>query len=96
MNLKQLYAEREDAGAEYAKSVEALRAAFVRLAAADRTLTNRNVNLGEVRSFHFTRNHLGEALRSLQHTEFAPRLVVTDWHEPVVEISDAQINGFKP
>ena len=96
MNLKQLRAERESAGAEYAKSIETLRAAFVRLASVERTLRNGNVGGGEFQSFHFTRNLLGEALRSLQHTQFLPRILVTDWHEPITELSDEQINGFKP
>src|SRR5258705_11879739 len=94
--LKQLRAEREIAGAEYAKALEKLRAAFVRLASVERTLRNANVGGGEFQSFHFTRHHLGEALRSLQHVQFIPRILVNDWNEPVVELSDVQINGFKP
>jgi len=39
---------------------------------------------------------LEQALQSFQHWDFQPRLLVTDWHEPIVEISDVQINGFKP
>jgi hypothetical protein len=39
---------------------------------------------------------LEEALRSLQHTQFVPRILVNDWNEPIVVASDAQINGFKP
>jgi hypothetical protein len=96
VNLKQLFKEREAAGAEYTKAIEALRTAFVRLAAVERTLKNGNVGGGEFQSFHFMRNHLGEALRSFQHTEFAPRLLVTQWHDRVTEVSDKQINEFKP
>jgi hypothetical protein len=96
MNLEQLYAEREIAGAAYAGTLEKLRTAFVRLGAVERTLTNRNVNLGEFQSFHFSRNRLGEALRSFQHTEFAMPILVTQWHDPIVTISDEQIHGFKP
>jgi hypothetical protein len=96
VNLKQLRAEREIAGAEYAKSIETLRAAFVRLGAVERTLRNANVGGGGFQSFHFTRNRLEEALRSLQHTQYAPRIFVNEWHEPIVTASDVQINGFKP
>lgn len=96
MNLKQLRAEREIAGAQYAKTLETLRAAFVRLGAVERTLRNAHVGGGEFQSFQFTRNHLGEALRSLQHTQYAPRILVNDWHDPIVAASDTQIDGFKP
>jgi hypothetical protein len=94
--LKQLRAEREIAGAQYAEALETLRAAFVRLGAVERTLRNGNVGGGEFQSFHFTRNRLEEALRSLQHTQFVPRILVADWHEPITELSDKQIDGFKP
>src|SRR5258705_12993344 len=94
--LKQLRAEREIAGAEYAKALEKLRSAFVRLASVERTLRNGNVGGGEFQSFHFTRNRLEESLRSLQHTQFVPRILVTTWHEPIVVASDAQIAGFTP
>jgi hypothetical protein len=96
VNLKQLRAERESAGAEYAKSIETLRAAFVRLAAVERTMRNGNVGGGEFQSFHFTRHRLEDALRSLQHTQFIPRILVTEWHDPIVVVSDKQIDGFKP
>ncbi len=95
MNLKQLYAEREKAGEEYAQALETLQAAFVRLGAVERTLRNANVGGGEFRSFHFTRNNLEEALRSLQHMQFAPRIVVQPWHDRVTEVSDKQIEEFK-
>ncbi len=94
--LKQLRAEREIAGAEYANALETLRAAFVRLGAVERTLTNRNINDGEVRSFHPHRLRLEQALQSFQHWDFCPRILVQQWHDPVVELSDAQINGFTP
>ena len=32
--------------------------------------------------------------RSLQHTQYAPRILVNDWHEPIVVVSDAQIDAF--
>ncbi len=94
MNLKQLKAERAAAGAAYVKALAEFRSAFVRLAAVERTLTNRNINEGEVRSFHPHRLRLEQALQSFQHWDFQPRILVTDWHEPIVEISDVQINGF--
>jgi len=97
VNLKQLHAERAAAGAAYVKALSEFRSAFVRLAAVERTLTNRNVSPdGEIRSFHRSRLRLEEALRSFQHWDFQPRILVTEWHEPIVEISDVQINGFKP
>jgi hypothetical protein len=96
MNLKQLRAEREIAGAEYAEALETLRSAFVRLGAVELTLTNRNVNDGEIRSFHPHRLRLEQALQSFQHWDFQPRILVTDWHEPVVTASDVQINSFTP
>jgi hypothetical protein len=97
VNLKQLKAERAAAGVKYAEALETLRSAFIRLAAVERTLTNRNVNPdGEVRSFHPHRLRLEQALQSFQHWDFQPRLLVTDWHEPIVELSDKQINGFNP
>jgi hypothetical protein len=80
MNLKQLRAEREIAGAQYAKALDGFRSAFVRLAAVERTLTNRNVNDGEVRSFHPHRLRLEQALQSFQHWDFQPRILVNEWH----------------
>ncbi len=96
MNLKQLKAERAAAGAAYVKALSEFRSAFVRLAAVERTLTNRNVNDGEIRSFHPHRLRLEQALQSFQHWDFQPRLLVTEWHEPIVELSDKQIDGFTP
>jgi hypothetical protein len=96
VNLKQLKAEREAAGTEYVKALAAFRSAFVRLAAVERTLTNRNVNDGEIRSFHPHRLRLEQALQSFQHWDFQPRIFVNEWHEPIVELSDVQINGFTP
>jgi hypothetical protein len=96
VTLGQLKAEREKAGADYAQALETLRAAFVRLAAVERTLTNRNINDGEIRSFHPHRLRLEQALFSFQHWDFCPRLLVTEWHEPIVELSDKQIYGFTP
>ncbi len=71
---------------------------WARLAAIDRTLGNANVAQGEaIRSWHFaSRNRLEDGLRSLQHFEFAPRIIVNDWHDCAVQISDKQIEGFKP
>jgi hypothetical protein len=94
--LKQLWKERESAGAEYAAALETLRAAFVRLGAVERTLRNGNVGGGEFQSFHFSRHRLEDALRSLQHTQFVPRILITEWRGPIVVVSDEQINGFKP
>jgi hypothetical protein len=96
VNLKQLKAERAAAGAEYVKALAEFRNAFVRLAAVERTLTNRNVNDGEIRSFHPHRLRLEQALQSFQHWDFQPGIFVNDWHEPIVVASDAQIDGFKP
>jgi hypothetical protein len=96
MNLKQLKAERAAAGAAYVKALDGFRSAFVRLAAVERTLTNRNVNDGEVRSFHPHRLRLEQALQSFQHWDFQPRILVNEWHEPIVVASDAQIDGFTP
>lgn len=98
MNLQQLQAEREAAGAAYAKAVETFRNAWARLAAVDRTLANSNVAQGEaIRSWHFaSRNGLEDGLRALQHLDFAPRILVNDWHDRAVELSDQQIEGFKP
>ncbi len=96
MNLKQLKAERAAAGAAYVKALAEFRSAFVRLAAVERTLTNRNVNDGEIRSFHPHRLRLEQALQSFQHWDFQPRILVADWHEPIVVASDAQINSFTP
>ena len=95
VSLKQLFKERDTAGAEYGKALEALRSAFVRLAAVERTLKNAHVDGGEFPSFHFSRNRLGESLRSLQHFAYAPRILVNDWHDPIVAASDTQINDFK-
>jgi hypothetical protein len=96
MNLQQLWAEREKAGEDYAKALETLRNAFVRLGAVERTLRNGHVGGGEFRSFHFTRNRLEEGLRSLQHMEFAPQILVQPWHDRAVALSDKQIGEFKP
>lgn len=97
MNLQQLRAEREAAGAAYAKAVETFREAWACLAAIDRTLSNANVAQGEaIRSWHFaSRNRLEDGLRALQHLDFAPRILVNDWHDRAVELSDQQIEGFK-
>jgi hypothetical protein len=96
MNSKQLYAERAAAGAAYSKAVEVFRDAWARLAAIDRTLSNSNVAQGEtIRSWHFaSRNRLEDGLRALQHFEFMPRILVSDWHDHAVKISDEQIDGF--
>lgn len=96
MNLQQLRAEREAAGAAYVDALATFRDAWARLAAIDRTLANSNVagNEAPPRSFHFMRNNLEQALRSFQHYEFAPRIIVNDWHDRAVAISDKQIEGF--
>lgn len=98
MNRQQLTAERDAAGAAYVEALNAFREAWARLAAIDRTHSNANVTQGEtIRSWHFkSRNGLEDALRALQHIEFAPRLIVNDWHDRAVQLSDQQIEGFKP
>lgn len=97
MNLQQLHSERKAAGAAYVEALGAFRDAWARLAAIDRTLQNQNVAQGEaIRSWHFaSRNRLEDGLRGLQHLEFAPRILVNDWHDRAVQISDHQIEGFK-
>lgn len=98
MNRQQLTAERDAAGAAYTAALDSFKEAWARLAAIDRTLQNQNVAQGEaIRSWHFnSRNGLEDALRALQHIEFAPRLIVNDWHDRAVQLSDQQIEGFKP
>lgn len=98
MNRRQLQAEREAAGAAYVEALGAFREAWARLAAVDRTLANANVAQGKaIRSWHFaSRNRLEDGLRALQHSEFAPRIIVNDWHDRAVAISDRQIQEFKP
>src|SRR4051794_33248773 len=98
MNRKQLIAERDVAGAAYGEALTAFREAWARLAAIDRTLQNQNVAQGEaIRSWHFaSRNRLEDGLRALQHLDFAPRVLVNDWHDRAVELSNKQIEGFKP
>jgi hypothetical protein len=39
---------------------------------------------------------LEQALQSFQHWDFQPRILVNEWHEPIVVASDAQIDGFTP
>lgn len=97
MNWKELQAERDAAGAAYVEALATFREAWARLAAVDRTLTNSNVAANEAppRTFHFMRHNLEQALRSLQHFEFAPRIIVNDWHDRAVELSDKQIEEFK-
>lgn len=46
-------------------------------------------------TFHFMRHNLEEALRALQHLEFAPRILVQEFHDRAVELSDRQIGSFK-
>lgn len=46
-------------------------------------------------TFHFMRNSMDQALRSFQHHEFAPRILVQDFHDRAVELSDQQIEGFE-
>ncbi|MGY3590124.1 hypothetical protein ACVIGB_010292 [Bradyrhizobium sp. USDA 4341] len=98
MNLRQLRDERQAAGTAYLDALEAFRDAWARLAAIDRTLSNQNVAHGEVIcSWHFaSRNRLEDGLRALQHSEFAPRIIVGDWHDRAVSVSDKQIEGFTP
>lgn len=98
MTRKQLQAERQAAGAAYVDALGAFREAWARLAAIDRTLANANVagNEAPPRTFHFMRLDMEQALRSFQHSEFAPRIIVNDWHDRTVQISDQQIEGFKP
>lgn len=97
MNLRQLEAEREKAGAAYVKALEAFRDAWARLAAIDRTLANGNIASHlQLPGFHFRRFQMEEGLRSFQHHEFLPRILVNDWHDRAAAISDAQIEGFKP
>jgi len=98
MNRQQLQAERQAAGAAYMEALGAFREAWARLAAIDRTLANANVAQGEAppRSWHFaSRNRLEDGLRALQHLDFAPRIIVNDWHDRAVQISDKQIEEFK-
>lgn len=97
MNTQQLRDERVAAGAAYVEALDAFREAWARLAAVDRTLANANVAQGEaIRSWHFaSRNRLEDGLRALQHFEFAPRILVQDFHDRAVELSDKQIEGFR-
>ncbi|MGY8709533.1 hypothetical protein RAD16_27645 [Bradyrhizobium sp. 18BD] len=97
MNRQQLEAEREAAGAAYVEAVAAFREAWARLAAIDRTLANSNVAGTESppRSFHFMRSNMEQALRSFQHSEFVPRILVHDFHDRAVQISDKQIEEYK-
>jgi len=97
MNRQELQAEREAAGAAYVDALGAFREAWARLAAVDRTLANANIagNDSPPRTFHFMRLRLEDALRSFQHMEFAPRVIVNDWHDRAVKISDEQIEGFR-
>jgi hypothetical protein len=96
VNLAQLRAERERAGAAYAEALASLRAAWVRLAAIERTLENQNVAPGSIRTWHHARRQLEEGLRSLQHHQFAARIIASEWHDSAAAMSDAQINGFNP
>ncbi|MCK1711240.1 MULTISPECIES: hypothetical protein [unclassified Bradyrhizobium] len=95
MNAKQLDDEREAAGAEYVAALETLRKAFVRLNAVERTLQNQNCRAAQLRTFHFTRNRLEEGLRSLQHSEFVPRILIQPWQDEVTAVSDKQIEEFE-
>ena len=98
VNRAQLITEREKAGAAYGKALASFRDAWARLAAVDRTLANGNVSGMESAppTFHYMRLQLENALRSLQHHEFQPRILVGDWHDRAVKLSDAQIDGFTP
>lgn len=98
MNSAQLREERQAAGAAYVEALANFRDAWARLAAIDRTLSNQNVAQGEaIRSWHFSsRNNLEQACQAFQHSEFIPRIMVNDWHDRAVELSDKQIEGFKP
>lgn len=96
MNLAQLSAERERAGAAYAAALVAFRCAWVNLAAVERTLQNNNIAPDSVRTFHFARRHMDEGLRSLQHHEFTPRILASEWCEAMTALSDKQIEGFAP
>ena len=96
MNLKQLKAERAAAGAAYVKALDEFRSAFVRLAAVERTLTNRNVNDGEVRSFHPHRLRLEQALQSFQHWDFQPRIFINDGTSRSLWHRTRKIDAFSP
>lgn len=97
MNRQQLQAERQAAGADYVQALSNFREAWARLAAIDRTLSNQNVAQGEaIRSWHFSsRNNLEQACHAFQHSEYLPRILVNDWHDRAVELSDRQIEGFE-
>ena len=95
MNLKQLVEERAAAGADYAQQVDALRNAFIRLASVERTISNANVaSHMQLPGFHRNRLQLGEALKSIQHCEFASQILIGEWNDPISVASDSQIQEF--
>ncbi|MCD9825337.1 hypothetical protein [Bradyrhizobium japonicum] len=106
--LSQLIAQRAAAGAAYASAVDALKTAYINLAALDRTLENRNVsapvpsvvfgpipNGGPVPVLSFLRdkNAVDDLVRLLQHAEFAPSLK-QDWPVQIITASNAQVASF--
>ncbi|MDH2403188.1 hypothetical protein QCM77_25040 [Bradyrhizobium sp. SSUT18] len=105
--LSQLTTQR--AGAAYASAVDALKTAYINLAALDRTMENRNVNAPipvpyapgplpnsapvSVLSFLRDKNAVDDLVRLLQHAEFAPSLK-QDWPAQIVTASNTQIASF--
>lgn len=95
--LSQLTTQRAAAGTAYASAVDALKTAYINLAALDRTIENRNVG-GPVPVLSFLRdkNARVELVRLLQHAEFTPGLMQQDWQAQIDTASNTQVGSFTP
>lgn len=108
--LSQLTTQRAAAGAAYASAVDALKTAYINLAALDRTMENRNVTApvpsvvvgpipnggtAPVLSFLRDKSAVDDLVRLLQHAEFAPNLK-QDWPAQIVTTSNTQVASFTP
>ncbi|WP_262048195.1 hypothetical protein [Bradyrhizobium sp. Bra78] len=108
--LLQLTTQRAAAGAAYASAVDALKTAYINLAALDRTMENRNVvtpvpsvvfgplpnsQPALVLSFLRDKNAVDDLVRLLQHAEFAPSLK-QDWPAQIISASNTQVASFTP
>jgi len=97
MNLKQLRDEREAAGKAYAKVMEKLREAWIRLAAIDETLSNRIVNPldPQVNPQGVIHSRFISGDRMLVHGEFYPHRADIEWWKAAKAIADKQIEAFQ-
>jgi hypothetical protein len=91
--LQELNAHRTNAAATYVAAVDAMRAAYINLAAIDMALTNRKVGGSVLQSFHGDRLQLISAFHELLHFQFLP-VINGNLGPEIVAAAETRIAAF--